>query len=98
MILIIRILYTLKLFKDKLMSDKNERLMALIARVLNVDARVLKDETTPDDIDSWDSFNGLMMVSELESEFSVSFTIEEVYAVACVKDIREALIRHGITF
>ena len=80
------------------MSENNQRLMALIARVLNVDVAILKDDTTPDDIDSWDSFNGLMMVSELESEFSISFSIEEVYAVQCIGDIREALTRHNVDF
>jgi len=80
------------------MSKGNEQLMKLISRVLSVPIDILNDNTKPDEIESWDSFNGLMMVSELESEFDVSFTIEEVYAVACVKDIREALIRHGITF
>lgn len=37
----------------------------------------------------WDSFNGISIVSELEKEFSVHFSIEEVYVVTSVKEIRE---------
>ena len=80
------------------MSGNNESLMSLIARVLDVDVVILKDETAPDDIDSWDSYNAIMMVFELESEFDVSFSIEEVYAVKCIGDIKKALQRHGVDF
>ena len=38
-----------------------------------------------------------MMVSALEQEFNVHFTMAEVYEVKCVKDIREALERHNVS-
>jgi len=80
------------------MSDKNNELMALLSKILNIDVESITDETSPDNTPSWDSFNGLVMVSELEEVFSVHFSIEEVYAVTCVKDIKSALIRHGVEF
>jgi len=49
------------------MSKGNEQLMKLISRVLSVPIDILNDNTKPDEIESWDSVNGLMMVSELES-------------------------------
>lgn len=81
------------------MAEDNElKLYDLIANVLEVDKERLSDDTTPNDIESWDSFNGLMLVSELEEKFQVSFSIEETYEVRCIKDIRNALIDHGISF
>ena len=38
------------------------------------------------------------MVSELESEFNVHFTIEEVYQVKCVEDIIKILSKYEIKF
>ena len=72
-------------------------LKELLAKVLNIDAESINDESSPETISSWDSFNGLMLVSELEGNFNVKFTMEEVLAVKKVSDIREALKRHGIT-
>ena len=79
------------------MSKNNDKLMDLVSRVLNIDADTVTDETSPENTASWDSFNGLLMVSELEEVFSVHFSIEEVYGVTCVKDIRSALIRHDVS-
>ena len=42
-------------------------LKELLADVLGVDKEEINDESSPDSISSWDSFNGLMLVSELEN-------------------------------
>ena len=73
-----------------------ETLGKLVARVLDVDESVLNDNSSPDTISSWDSFNGLMLVSELESNFNVKFTMDEVLAVKNYGDIKEALKKHGV--
>jgi acyl carrier protein len=80
------------------MLKNNDKLMDLVSRVLNIEVETVTDETSPENTASWDSFNGLLMVSELEEVFSVHFSIEEVYTVTCVKDIKSALIRHDVSF
>jgi len=72
--------------------------MKLISSVLNIDENSINNDTSPENTESWDSFNALVMVSELESEFEVQFSIDEVYSVSNVEDIKNALIRHGIIF
>ena len=78
------------------MISNNQKLMSLISSVLNIDENSINNETSPENTESWDSFNALVMVSELESQFEVQFSIEEVYSVTCVKDIKNALIKYGI--
>jgi acyl carrier protein len=78
------------------MSENNKKLLALLSRVLDIDRALISDNTSPENTDSWDSYNALLLVSELEIEFNVHFSMEEVYAVKCVKDIKEALIRHNV--
>ena len=80
------------------MSKNNEKLIDLVSKVLIVEVETVTDETSPENTASWDSYNALLMVSELEDEFNVHFSIEEVYSVKCVKDIRDALCRHHVSF
>jgi acyl carrier protein len=80
------------------MSINNKKLITLISNVLDIDVNLITDDTSPENTESWDSFNALVMVSELESEFDVHFSMEEVYSVTCVQDIREALVRHDVDF
>ena len=75
-----------------------KRLKQILSKVLGIDENTINDNTSPDNVDSWDSFNGLMMVSELENQFNVKFTMDEVTSVKCVKDIKGIIKKHGVTF
>lgn len=73
-----------------------KRLLEILSCVLEIDESKITDDTSPAAVPSWDSFNALLLVSELEKAFSVKFTMDEVTAVKCVKDIKEALRRHNV--
>jgi acyl carrier protein len=78
------------------MSVNNDKLKSILARVLDIEKVNINDNTSPENTESWDSFNALLLVTELETEFDVQFTMEEVYAVKCVRDIKMALSSHGV--
>ncbi len=69
----------------------------IIGKILNIDSTTIKDETSPENTSEWDSFNGLLLVSELEKNFNVKFDIEEIIAVKNVSDIKKSLKRHNIS-
>jgi len=73
-----------------------EKLKQLFSRVMQIDEGAINDDTSPENTESWDSFNGLMLVSELEQNFGVKFTMDEVNAVKKYADIKEALKMHNI--
>lgn len=73
-----------------------KRLKSILSNVLNINEDTINDETSPDNVETWDSFAGLMLVSELESQFNIKFTMDEIVAVKCVGDIKEAVTRHGV--
>ncbi len=82
------------------MSHPNEnaqKLSGILSRVLSIALETITDATAPENTATWDSYNALMLVSELETAFAVSFTMEEVIAVKNVGDIKAALRRHGVT-
>lgn len=73
-----------------------KKLKAILSKVLEIDENQITDETSPDNVETWDSFNGLILVSELENKFNVQFTMDEVTSVKCVRDIKESLKKHGV--
>ena len=64
---------------------------------MEIESSELTDESSPEDIENWDSYNGLLLVDELESEFNVKFTVEEVFDVHSIADIKKHLVNNGVT-
>lgn len=69
----------------------------VLANILELRPDDITDETSPDTVETWDSYNGLLMVSELENNFDVKFTMAEVRSVTSVKDIKDILRKHGVS-
>lgn len=61
-----------------------------------MDKKAINDDTSVDNTVTWDSFNALLMISEIEDCFNVKFTMEEVMDVRCVREIKEVLKKHKI--
>ena len=69
----------------------------MISQVMNIPISQINDDTGPDSIDSWDSFNALVLVDELENTFDIQFTIDEVTDVITIGDIKRHLKTHGVS-
>ena len=74
----------------------SEKLYGIIARVMDVSIDEITDNSSPETIPSWDSFNSYILLDELESEFKTEFTIDEVTETKNVSDIKKNLKIHGI--
>lgn len=75
----------------------SEKLYKIIAKILDVPISEINDESSPETIENWDSFNSLVIADELESEFNVSFSLEEIIDSADVSAIKKHLKNHGIS-
>ncbi len=75
-----------------------KRLKATLSKVLQIEEDEITDETSPDTVATWDSFNALLLVTALENEFNVKFTAGDIVGVKNVGDIKESLKRHGVIF
>ena len=74
-----------------------EKLYEIIANIMDVPASEINDESSPETIESWDSFNSLLLADELESEFNISFSLEEIIDSPNVATIKNHLKNHGVS-
>ena len=69
----------------------------IIAKVFSIPESEVNDQSGPENIESWDSFNGLVLVDELENHFKIKFSISEITDVKTVADIKRHLQNHNVS-
>ena len=74
----------------------SEKLYSLISKILNISEDEINDESNPQTISTWTSFNGYVMLYELEQTFDVKFSIDEAMDVKNIADIKRHLKNHGV--
>ena len=77
--------------------DRNEILAKIneIAHdVFDNDEVELTEATTAADVEEWDSLSHLSLVSDIEDEFGITFTLAEVSGSKNVGELVDAIIKH----
>ena len=75
----------------------SEKLYQIISRVFNVDKNRINDETSPENLEEWDSFNFYVLLDELENEFNIKFDLDETLEIKKISDFRKIFESHGIS-
>lgn len=73
-----------------------DKLKGILSKVFEIDEGQIVDETSSDNVETWDSFSGLILISELESKFNVRFTMDEVRQIKNVRDIVSLLTKYNV--
>ena len=74
----------------------SKKVYEIVAKVFSISESDVNDSSSPENIESWDSFNGLILVDELESYYNIKFTISEITNVKTVADIKKHLKNHNV--
>ena len=77
--------------------ERNEILKKIteIARdVFDNDEVELTEQTTAADVEEWDSLSHLSLVSDIEDEFGITFTLAEITGSKNVGELVDAIIKH----
>ena len=69
----------------------------ILSKVFSIPESEINDKSGPENIESWDSFNGLILVDELENHFKIKFSISEITDVKTVSDIKRHLKNHNVS-
>lgn len=72
------------------------KLFEVMGEVFNVDPASINDKTKQSDIEKWDSLNSLLLIDQLEREFNVKFSIDDIIDITTVGDIKNILKSQGI--
>ena len=68
----------------------------LVSKVLKVNPRKITDKTSPMDVKNWDSFRGLILITEIEKMFRVKFSMSEMLSIKDIGGIKKILKKHKI--
>ena len=77
-------------------EQRDEKLRQTLSAVLGVPAEQINDDTSPDNVATWDSVTHLNLVLALEEAFGTSFTPEETLDMTSAKLIRMLLEEKGV--
>ncbi|MBI2523097.1 acyl carrier protein [Candidatus Woesearchaeota archaeon] len=72
-----------------------QNLKKIVAKVLDIDEIKVNDSLTMSNAEQWDSFNHLLLISEIEKELGITFFIQEVEKIKSFKDLREIVLSKG---
>tara|TARA_B110000438_G_C15816350_1_gene652149 strand:+ start:3306 stop:3551 length:246 start_codon:yes stop_codon:yes gene_type:complete len=73
----------------------SQKLYEIISNVMNISIDMLNDQSGPKNIKNWDSFNGLVLVDEIENKFNVKFSLEEIIDIKTIEDIKKYLTKYN---
>jgi acyl carrier protein len=56
-----------------------QKVIRCVAKALNLDYELLNLESKNTDFEYWDSFGQIAIITEIEREFGVQFSVEDIY-------------------
>ena len=63
------------------------KLNPIFCKVFNNEKLKISIKTTPFDIDKWDSLNHVVLISDVEKEFGIRFSLDELLSIADVDSL-----------
>ena len=63
---------------------------------MNMPLEQTNDSSGSESIEGWDSFTMYVLLDEIETEFKVQFSLDEILAIKTIKDFKQCLKKHGV--
>lgn len=77
-------------------SDLRRQLVSIFTDIFQAVIHPDVEDITAEEIASWDSFNKLRLVMELEQAFGISLSDEEVVNMDSLRRAEELLLKRGV--
>ncbi len=71
-----------------------EKLQGIFREQFDDETIVVKDETTADNIEDWDSLAHMELLSTIEETFGIHFSLGEVNSFANVGQMVDCIVKH----
>jgi len=69
----------------------NVKLVEIVADIFFLDEDEVKPALTPDDVDLWDSLNHLRLITAVETEFDVSFSMSDIQSIDSISRLNDLI-------
>jgi acyl carrier protein len=76
--------------------DLHQQIVSIIEDVFQVELPPSIDDLTQDELEEWDSFNHLRLVSELEDTFEITLDDKDIPQMTSLQRVKEQLQRYGV--
>jgi len=67
------------------------KLEQILVDILGVKQASINDDMSPDTVDTWDSMNNLKLITMIEGEFEIEFSMDEIEEMINVGKIKQML-------
>lgn len=72
------------------------KLNKLIGKILKISPARVSDKTSPVNVRRWDSFTGLLLITEIEKAYGIKLSMDEVLSIKDIGSIRKIIKSRGI--
>ena len=79
------------------MSDQDlvdRAIVEVVTDIFELDESEVADQLTPDMVDYWDSLSQLRLVTSLEQEFDIKFSMEEIESIDSIARLKDLVREH----
>lgn len=67
-----------------------EKIIQIVAEILNMDAAMLNENTKIEEVEKWDSLAHVMIIEAIENKLGKSIPIDKAMDIASMKELIEA--------
>jgi len=68
-----------------------EKIFEIVSQVMNVPAADIREDSSPETIEAWDSLKHMSLILTLEDEFKIQFSDDEIVKMLSVALIMDVL-------
>ena len=74
----------------------SEKLYQIVSEVFNVELNKINDDTSPENLEEWDSFNFYVLLDQIENKFNIKFDLDETLEIKKIGDFKILFEKYGI--
>lgn len=71
-----------------------ERLRQLVSDIFDIEQAKISPELTPEDIEKWESLNHLRLITSVEKEFGIRFSMSDIESIDCLGALERLVEEH----
>ena len=68
-----------------------QNLKEIVSGVFNIDINKVDEDLSRDTLENWDSFNHLLLISEIEKKLGIKFTITEIERIKSFRELKQII-------